>query len=115
MSIYDKITQYDDCVYWGPAVPDGMGGNTYPAAVQIGCRWTDVKEVVTTSNGEDVTSKAKIFTSIIVDENGYLYHGLLADLASPTDDPRTQGAYRIMKTKLVYDIRNTKLLRKAWV
>jgi hypothetical protein len=115
MSIYDKIVAYDKCVYWGPPVPDGMGGNTYPAAVEIGCRWTEVKEVIEKSDGEDVTSKSKIFTSIDTVENGYLFHGLLADLATPTDDPRTQGAYRIIHTKRLTNLRNTKVLRKAWV
>jgi len=114
MSIYEKITAYDRAVYWGPPVPDGMGGNTYPEAVEIGCRWTDIQEVVKSSNGEDVTSKAKIFTDIIVDENGYLYHGVITEI-DPLADPRDQGAVHIRATKLVYNIKNTKLLRKAWI
>jgi hypothetical protein len=115
MSIYEKITESDTCVYWGPPVPDGMGGNCFPDPVETGCRWTDTEEVIKGTNGEDVTSKSKIFTAIDVVTNGYLFHGLLTDLTSFTSPPTAEDAHRILRTKRVYNMRNTKLLRKAWV
>jgi hypothetical protein len=84
--IASKCTQ--TCVYWGNPQEDGYGTKTYDAAVEIACRWEDVQQIVgaiTTSRvlGFGEVSRARVFVTQDIDEQGVLYFGTLSDLTAP--------------------------------
>ena len=68
-------------VYWGNPVPDGFGGMTYDDPKEIKVRWDDTINVIKDNSGKEVTSKAKVLTPIDLDEQGYLFLGILSDLS----------------------------------
>ena len=84
-------------VYWGTPVKDGYGAYTFATAVEILCRWEDKTGTFINNKGEQVFSKAEVYTLQDVDENGYLYLGDLDDLASNPDDPMVEDNTFIIK------------------
>jgi len=92
-------------VYWGSPVSDGHGGFTYADPVEIVCRWEEMIQLVTDAKGKEVTSRATVFVSQDVDEEGVLYLGTLDSLDDYLDsssgsyiNPKdVDGAYEIKK------------------
>jgi len=97
-------------VYWGSPTNSGYGGYTYATPVEIGVRWEDVKETFVDKEGKETVSRAKIFVTQDLDEDGYLYLGTLDDFDSTvdTDAPREiVGCFPIKRFDKIPMIRKT--------
>jgi len=85
-------------VYWGDPTNDGYGGQTFGSKYpeEINCRWEDHREVFTDAQGNELVSRAVVYVTEDVDEEGWLY---LGDLDSTIDeDPKNvDGAYKIRR------------------
>jgi len=96
-------------VYWGNPVNDGYGGKTFDDPIELlppsnGVRWEEVTQLITTGNGKEIVSKAKILLCQDVDEGGYLFLGTLDDLDDSSGD--SSGAYYDpLKTNGAYEIK----------
>jgi hypothetical protein len=86
-------------VYWGTPTADGSGGFTYADPVEISCRWVDVNELITVSNGDQILSHSRVQVAQDVDEEGLLFLGDLDDLDSSQEaSPETiSTAFRIIR------------------
>jgi hypothetical protein len=120
MSITDFIirTCTQTAVYWGTPVNDGQGGKTFADPVEIYCRWEEIMQIVSDSKGNEITSRALVYLTQDVDEDGMLYLGTLDDLdsAQEADPMGTQGAYTIKRfEKLPALGSTTEFLRKAYL
>jgi hypothetical protein len=109
-------------VYWGNPRPDGHGGTIFDAAVEIACRWDSKVELIgdkgTTATGKVVVSKAQLLVTQDVQEQGWVYLGILDDLNSAQigDPKEVDGAYEIKAFEKVPLFRSTsKFVRKAYL
>ena len=104
-------------VYWGTPVADGYGGTTFAAPVEIYCRWTENREIIQNSLGEQEISNAQVIVLQDVDEQGYLYLGELDDLSSNPSDPKAEDdTFEIKKFDKIPELRSTtNFLRKAYL
>ena len=100
-------------VYWGSPVDDGYGGKTFADPVEISCRWEDRVEKISWQGasrlGEEIVSRARVFTTQDVDELGWLFLGDLDDLESDEEaDPMTvDGAFEIKRFDKTPAMRST--------
>ena len=105
------------CVYWANPVPDGEGSYTYDSPIEIACRWEAMSQIVTDNKGEQITSRAVVYVTQDVDEDGMLFFGSLDDLDSDDVVPKTvEKAYyikRFEKKPLLGS--STQFLRKAYL
>ena len=84
------------CVYWGNPVEDGYGGVTYDDPVEILCRWEDKMQILGAVTGGEITgfsetSRAIVYLTQDVDQDGLLYLGTLASLDAFLDS--SSGSY----------------------
>lgn len=110
-------------VYWGTPVNDGYGGYTYATPIEIACRWEDKTQILGTQVGGEVTggielSRAIVWVTQDVEEEGYLYLGNLDDL-SPEElsNPKLiETAYIIKRFEKTPALGSTdQFLRKAFL
>jgi len=102
MAIAEFVNQnlLNDAVYWsiGAGEDDGEGNITYPAPIEIKCRWQDVNEMVDDNEGNQFLSQAIIYSDRELEDNGWLFEGKLTDIVGSTDNPKeVAGAYMIKK------------------
>lgn len=105
-------------VYWGSPSINGYNEKSFAAAVEIPCRWEDKKELFTTNNGDQLESRAVIYVTQDVDEEGMLYLGTLDDLDSTEiDDPVSlDTAYVIKRFDKTPALRSTtEFIRKVYL
>lgn len=115
-SLYRRVCK-QTAVYWGAPTENGYGGFTYDDPVEIAVRWENKTEVITDSKGQEQVSKAEIFLTQDIDEQGMLFLGTLDDLDSAEeDDPTTvNGAYVVMKFEKIPDMAGREFTRKAYL
>lgn len=101
--------------YWGNPAPDGWGGKTFDAPVEILCRWEDKVEKVIGANGEEIVSRSVVFLAQDVDEGGFLYLGSVSGDSTDDSPEEVAGAYEIKAFRKIPSIRATKWERKAWL
>lgn len=96
MSITSVIARLckQDAVYWGNPQNDGYSDFTHDAAVEIKCRWEDKVQLIVNPDGSEQSSRAIVYPLQELDEEGWLYLGLLTSLTAA-------------------EIANPKLIRKA--
>lgn len=100
MSITSVIARLckQDAVYWGNPQNDGYSGFTYDAAVEIKCRWEDKVQLIVNPDGSQQSSRAIVYPLQVLDEEGWLYLGLLTDLtAEQIANPKLIRAADIIK------------------
>ena len=102
-SFLNRVTLRDTAVYWGNPVPAVDGTVTYDAPIEIGCVWKEDMRRVKDFFEKEIVSRAHVYTSIDVIEQGMLFHGKLTDLtageqANPTTIPDAYEIRRFMKT-----------------
>ena len=115
MSIITRMRK-QTLVYWGSPVPDGYGGATFAAAVELSCRWEDKQELFVAPNGKEVLSQSVVYVGVDVDIGGYLYLGLESDLDSNHTNPEIiSGAREIRQFSKLPTLRATEYLRTAWL
>lgn len=106
-------------VYWGNPVPDGSGGYTVDAPVELLVRWAEVIEEVMDSFGERFMSKAVAVLNDDLVEGpggwGFLKLGRLADLRSDSKEPTDNDAWKIRAYRKAPTFRGTQYTRKAWM
>ena len=85
-------------VYWGTPVNDGTGGKTFADPVEISCRWEETIQVMLDAKGVETTSRAAVYLTQDVDEEGMIFLGTLDDLDSDEeDDPMTATGVHTIK------------------
>ena len=126
MGIANVITQRctQKAVYWGNPVNDGQGGFTFDDPVEIACRWENIEQEVSDAKGTMITSRALVFLTQDVDEEGYLYLGTLEDVYDLTGDSSSGGvdnpkdvigAYIIKRFQKTPSLNGKEYLRKAYL
>lgn len=105
-------------VYWCSPVNDGYGGFTFASPIEIPVRWEDQTEVITTRDGSQYVSRARILVTQDVDEGGYLYLGSLSDLteaqkANPTLLPTAWRIRRFDKVPMIF--KTDEWIRTAYI
>ena len=105
-------------VYWGTPANDGYGKITFDAPVEIAVRWDASDRVLTSSTGAQHISRAEVIVNQDVDEEGYLYLGVLEGLtvAQKADPKLVTGAYIIMRfDKVPMIFKTDEFVRKAFL
>ena len=93
-----------DITHWAQGAPDGYGGNSYSAPVVLKGRWEKRTDLVVSPNGENITSKARIFLDKEIGLGDYLYLG-----SSTVSDPRTvSGAYEVLQVRKIPSVDGTR-------
>jgi len=115
----------DVAVYWGNPTEDGNGGKTFADPQELACRWENINQVVVDNKGAEITSRALVFVTQDVQEEGMLYHGTLEDLydSNATDssvgevnNPMTiDGAYIIKRFQKTPSLSGDGFLRKVYL
>lgn len=100
--------------YWAPAALNDWGQKGFSAPKKILGRWTEGRETITRSGGEEYISKAVVFVSQDVEQNGYLALGDFFSnaVANPT---LVDAAYEIQAYRATPDLRNLEQERKAYL
>ena len=119
--IESKCTQ--TAVYWAASEEDGYGGKVFVTPVEIACRWEHKSQVVGTQVGGEVNgtlllSRAEVFVTQDVKEEGYMYLGTLSDLTQDQiEDPSSfSEAYIIKRFEKTPTLGSTTdFLRKAFL
>jgi hypothetical protein len=113
------------CVYWPSPANDGEGGFTFDDSIELDCRWEEMTQLTTDSKGNAITSRAVVFLTQDVDEEGMLYLGTLESLydnyatessGGGVNDPKTiPGTYFIKRFQKTPNLQGTEFLRKAYL
>lgn len=106
-------------VYWGNPAPDGYGGFSYAAPVEVAVRWTDKQEIFKTAGAtadgiEEKLSQVVVLAETDFDIDGRMYLGSLTDLSS-SQDPDIDDALTVKGFTKIPDKTATQFLRKAWL
>lgn len=101
--------------YWAPGTPDGYGRVLFEAVpVEIQCRWQNVAELFRDTKGNEVVSRAVIYTLDALEVGGWVVFGSAE--AGTVSDPRTvSGAEEIRQIGTSPSLRATQLLYKVMV
>lgn len=103
-------------VYWSSPIPDGFGGFSYIAPIEINVRWEDRTEQYVDMSGQQALSNAIVYADRDFSIGCYIMLGTLLDVTDPGLDPqKTTGALRIMMVAKSPNIKGTQFLRKAWL
>ena len=109
MIVERKLAQ--TVTYWGTPAPDGFGGLTFAAPVQMSGRWEERTELFVDASGREARSQAVVYAAQDVGVGGYLALGAFAD-PSPT---AVSGAREIRAVHKSPNLRATRFVRKAWL
>ncbi len=99
--------------YWVLTGGGGFAGYTYATPVVINVRWEVKQELFRDAAGEEVLSKAIIFTEQDVTVGDYLALGELDTVLDPTTLPGE--TFRIRAFEKVTDLQNVGVVRKVMV
>lgn len=111
-----------DALYWAPSgTTDDFGEMILEEPVQIKCRWEDKTELIRIRTGEELTTRAQVFTDRVVEEEGVLWLGSFAT-AVIADDPSgnpnpfvNKKAWKIMQFGTQPDFKARDFLWWAWL
>ncbi len=92
-----RIAKKDTVVYWASPVVAADASFTYDTPVEIDCIWIEKITQIRDNSGKEIISKAAVWVTQDLDDNGMLFHGVLTDLtAAQKSDPRkSKDAYEI--------------------
>lgn len=106
-------------VYWGEPTPDGYGGRTFGSAYpeEISCRWEARTEVITDGQGNEIISRARVYVTEDVEEEGWLFLGELDDLDSDAEeDPmKVDSVHKIKRFDKIPSMRGDDFVRIAYL
>lgn len=116
MGLIDRLTKYDNCVYWAPTRKNQFGKQLFAEPVELGCRWEDTITVQRSLEAEELLFDVKVYVSTDVEEDGMLWHGKLNDVPVGEGGPLVPpvDAVLIRKFTKVGNLRNTKYVRTAF-
>ncbi|MEE9356489.1 MAG: hypothetical protein V3U75_12940 [Methylococcaceae bacterium] len=117
MTAFTERNLNQTAVYWATPTPDGSGGHTWAAPVEIDCRWEASTKLIRAANGEEIVCMAEVQVNQDLDQNGMLYLGDLDDLsvAQKADPMTVEGAYHIRRFDKVPAIKGAAFFRKAYL
>lgn len=95
--------------YWTRSTPDGFGGYSWTAPVQIKAHWEDRTELFVTSAGQSKASRAIVYLESDVEEGGYLFLGN----SSVTNPTTLSGAWEIMGFRKIPSVDGLVFERRA--
>jgi len=104
-------------VLWATPVNNGYNTITFAAPVEIKGRWEDKVDLIYNANRETQESKAHLYTLANVQEENWVYLGLLTDLtAGQLANPKlVDGAHLVMQIETFVDLRGITIYRKVSV
>jgi hypothetical protein len=97
--------------YWAPSGSSQFGGTNYSGPIVLNGRWEDSMENVITPAGQEIVSRAKIYTDTPIKDTGFVYPGV-SDASTPQG---VSGAYEIRTVASIPDLRNLKRLWTAYI
>lgn len=111
----DDHTGY--AVYWGNPTPDGFGGFSWDAPVELSVRWEERTRQFLSSDGILSVSRAVIYLGQDVENDGVLWQGRLTDLSTAEKaDPRTvSGAQGIRRFDKIPELDGSDYERVAYL
>lgn len=105
-------------VYWENPENDGFGQQIFAVGREIKVRWDDKIVVITDKQGKEITCQAEIMVQEDIDENGYLFLGVLSDLTSDekANPEAVKKAYPVKSfTKISMIKSTTEFVRKVYL
>jgi hypothetical protein len=104
------INHYKQIATLWATTPDGFGGYTFAAPVQVNCRWEEKTELVPTST--DVVSRAIVYmgTETAVKAGDYLILGI-----SEVQSPIGLNVYKVAGIHKSTDLRSMSHIYKIWL
>lgn len=106
-----RIKYLQTLTYWGNPQPQGYGGFSYDAPVQISGRWQDSDALVRDERGQQIRAESEVFVSQAVEPGGYLAVGEHTE-PNPLDVPE---ARRIAMPSNINSISGRFRTRKAYM
>lgn len=103
------------CVYWATTGLNQFGQPVYGDAVELACRWVDGVEEVIIADGTKVLSKSNVMVSSDTVVGGILMLGELTDIVYPTETTKNEGAFEIIQTAKIPNLRATEFVRRAYL
>lgn len=97
--------------YWGKGGRNGYGEIEYLQPKTIKVRWEDKQELFRDELGEDLSSRAVVYTLDDIEYEGYLYLGESDEI----DPANEEKAFKIRSVSITPNISNTKRETKAWL
>ncbi len=92
-----RAAKKDTAVYWSNPAVAADASFTFDTPVEIDCIWTEKITQIRDNSGKEIVSKAGIWVTQDLDDNGMLFHGVLTDLstAEKSDPRKRKDAYEI--------------------
>lgn len=107
--LHRRLSQ--EYTYWAPSGIDAWSKRTYYSPVTISGRWEDTTQEFFTPEGENLFSKAVIYTLADVLPAGYLYKGI----STATDPTTVSGAQPVQRLDKIQDIAFRTTLIKVYL
>jgi len=107
-SAYNK-----DATYWPPSSISAMGDKVVGSPVATKVRWEDCNQMMIGPKGEQIISKARVFTLIDMAINGYLALGDYTDDPNATDPALLDTAFLVFSFVKVPSISGNEYERQA--
>jgi len=101
-------------IYWAYLGESGLATETYSEPVELACRWTERSEMIINDFGEEIVSKAMVYLPIDAVHGSYLKLGTI-DSATPDDPTSETGAWKVITTSNMPNIKATEYLKKAFL
>lgn len=102
-------------IYWPPAAPDGLGGQTYGTAIEIRCRWQDVAVLFRNDQGEEETSDAVVYVDRVLQRKGYLALVSFVEDSSYATPHDVVGSKEIRQVNVSPSLRNQFQVNKVYL
>lgn len=97
--------------YWAPIRIDKFGEQTFATNALLSVRWEEKTEMfLDRDTGKELISKSVVYTSVDVEENGFLYLGTTALQPSAKEK-----AFRIKRFDKIASLKGNRFIRKAWL
>lgn len=110
MTIARKLTQ--QVTYWENLGTNSYGEEVLAAPVLLAARWHEEYQEIRTPSGEEVVSKAVVWTLEGLTVDGYL---ALGDLTNNVGHPSYLGAFQIRATAAIPSLRSNETEHKAFL
>lgn len=81
--------------YWEAGTPDGFGGTTYGAPVEIKCRWEDRVTQFRDFTGAEAISNARVYVDRELNRENGLWGWLYLGVSTATSPKTVSGAREI--------------------
>lgn len=111
MTLANTDLMFQTATYWGSPVPDGFGGGTFPAPIEISCRWEERTQTYIDKDGNESQSAAVVYPDRELDQDGWLFLGSSAE----ADPHAVSGAFEIRGRRNMPSLDNAMYELKVWL